>query len=40
MLNDLKIKHPNVNVRVSKIVESAIKHYYKYINEEGGTQEE
>lgn len=40
MLNDLKIKHPNVNVRISKIVESAIKHYYKYINEEGGTQEE
>lgn len=40
MLNDLKIKHPNVNVRVSKIVESAIKYYYKYINEEGGTQEE
>ena len=40
MLNDLKIKHPNVNVRISKIVESAIKHYYKYIMEEGGTQED
>lgn len=40
MLNDLKGKHPNVNVRVSKIVESAIRHYYKYIMEEGGRQEE
>ncbi|ERK32307.1 hypothetical protein [Clostridium intestinale] len=40
MLNDLKVKHPNVNVRISKIVESAIKHYYKYIMEEGGSQEE
>jgi hypothetical protein len=40
MLNDLKGKHPNVNVRISKIVESAIKHYYKYINEEGGIQED
>jgi hypothetical protein len=39
MLNDLKGKHPNVNVRISKIVESAIKYYYKYIMEEGGTQE-
>lgn len=39
MLNDLKGKHPNVNVRISKIVESAIKYYYKYIIEEGGTQE-
>ncbi|MNP42445.1 hypothetical protein D3C76_1362110 [compost metagenome] len=40
MLNDLKGKHQNINVRVSKIVESAIKHYYKYIMEEGGSQED
>ncbi len=31
MLNDLKGKHQNVNVRVSKIVECAIRYYYKYI---------
>ena len=40
MLNDLKGNHQNINVRVSKIVESAIKHYYKYIMEEGGIQED
>jgi hypothetical protein len=31
MLNDLKGKHQNVNVRVSKIIEREIRHYYKYI---------
>lgn len=39
MVNELRAVHPNANVRFCEIVESAIKHYYKYIKEEGGTQE-
>ncbi|MNP36564.1 hypothetical protein D3C76_1299640 [compost metagenome] len=40
MLNQLKVVHPNPNTRFNIIVEKAIKHYYKYIMEEGGSQEE
>lgn len=40
MLNQLKVVHPNPNARFNIIVEKAIKHYYKYIMEEGGSQEE
>lgn len=39
MVNELRAVHPNANVKFCEIVESAIKHYYKYIKEEGGTQE-
>jgi hypothetical protein len=39
MVNELRAVHPNANVRFCEIVDSAIKHYYKYIKEEGGTQE-
>ena len=39
MVNELRALHPNVNIRFSVIVENAIKHYYKYIKEEGGRQE-
>ena len=38
MVNELRAVHPNANVKFCEIVESAIKHYYKYIKEEGGTQ--
>lgn len=38
MINQLKLVHPNANARYNMIVEEAIKHYYKYIMEEGGTQ--
>lgn len=40
MLNQLKVVHPNPNTRFNIIVEKAIKHYYKYIMEEGGSQED
>ncbi|WP_238907494.1 MULTISPECIES: hypothetical protein [unclassified Clostridium] len=40
MINQLKLVHPNANARFNSIVEKAIKHYYKYIMEEGGSQEE
>lgn len=40
MINQLKLVHPNANARYNTIVEKAIKHYYKYIMEEGGSQEE
>jgi len=36
MLNELKVNHPNVNVRISKLVDEAIRHYYEYIKEKGG----
>lgn len=39
MVNELRAVHPNANVKFCEIVDSAIKHYYKYIKEEGGTQE-
>jgi uncharacterized protein with von Willebrand factor type A (vWA) domain len=40
MINQLKLVHPNANARYNSIVEKAIKHYYKYIMEEGGSQED
>ncbi|MNI45750.1 hypothetical protein D3C81_1255440 [compost metagenome] len=33
MLNELKVNHPNVNVRISKLVDEAIRHYYEYMKE-------
>ncbi len=33
MLNELKVNHPNVNVRISKLVDEAIRHYYEHMKE-------
>ena len=38
MLNELKAAHPNVNVYMNTIVDSAIRHYYKHVIHEGGIQ--
>lgn len=39
MLNELKVNHPNVNVRISKLVDNAIRHYYEATKESGGFKE-
>ena len=36
MLNELKFLHPNVNIRLNVIIDSAIRHYHEYIIEQGG----
>ena len=36
MLNELKFLHPNVNIRLNVIIDSAIRHYHEYIIEKGG----
>lgn len=39
MLNELKVNHPNINVRISRLVDDAIRHYYEKIKENGGFKE-
>ena len=36
MINELRAAHPNINVRISTIVDDAIRHYYEHIKEKGG----
>lgn len=36
-LNELKSKHPDVNVYLNTILDAAILHYYEYIINEGGS---
>ncbi|WP_326512707.1 hypothetical protein [Clostridium intestinale] len=36
MLNELKFLHPNVNIRLNVLIDSAIRHYHEYIIERGG----
>lgn len=40
MISELRLIHPDVNVKSSDIVEKAIRCYYKYIKEENGNQKE
>ncbi|WP_315110275.1 hypothetical protein [Clostridium intestinale] len=40
MISELRLIHPDVNVKSSDIVEKAIRCYYKYIKEEDGDQRE
>ena len=36
MVSDLRIMHPNANVRISRIIDDSIRHYYKFIKDQGG----
>lgn len=40
MISELRLIHPDVNVKSSDIVEKAIRCYYRYIKEEDGDQRE
>lgn len=40
MISELRLIHPDVNVKSSDIVEKAIRCYYRYIKEENGNQKE
>jgi hypothetical protein len=35
-LNELKAKHPDINVYLNTILDAAILHYYDFINNQGG----
>ena len=36
MVSDLRMNHPNANVRISRIIDDSIRHYYKFIKDQGG----
>ncbi|SHI45616.1 ATP-binding protein [Clostridium intestinale] len=36
MVSDLRIMHPNANVRISRIIDDSIRYYYKFIKDQGG----
>ena len=36
MVSDLRMMHPNANVRISRIIDDSIRHYYKFIKDQGG----
>ncbi|PRR79864.1 hypothetical protein [Clostridium vincentii] len=38
MLNELKASHPDINVYMNSIADAAIRHYYNFITNEGGSQ--
>ena len=38
MLQELKFLHPDINVYMNTIVDTAIRHYYDYIKNQGGSQ--
>lgn len=38
MLQELKFLHPDINIYMNSIVDSAIRHYYDYIKNQGGSQ--
>ncbi|ERK28938.1 ATP-binding protein [Clostridium intestinale] len=36
MVSDLRMNHPNANVRISRIIDDSIRYYYKFIKDQGG----
>ena len=40
MISELKLIHPDINLKYNDIVEKAIRCYYKYVKEENGDQRE
>ncbi|ERK32397.1 hypothetical protein [Clostridium intestinale] len=36
MIIELKLIHPNINIRYNILIDEAIRHYYEHIKEKGG----